>query len=171
MSDSLSDAEAPPSHPGIGRTGPDAREPTSPWSGRVSSDWCWRARSPRRASRWRWWTARTRRAFTDAGFDGRVSAISAGSRRVLEALGLWDGLGPAAQAITDIRVTDGAAPAFVHFDHHETGEEPLGHIVENRLIRAALLAAARDDTGVTLVAPATVAAIALDGPAVRVTLA
>ncbi len=107
---------------------------------------------------------------TDAGFDGRVSAISAGSRRVLEALGLWGGLAAGAQAITDIRVTDGASPAFVHFDHHEIGDGPLGHIVENRLIRAALLTAARGDEGIALIAPAAVAGIALDGPVARVTL-
>lgn len=108
---------------------------------------------------------------TDAGFDGRVSAISAGSRRVLAALGLWPALADAATAITDIRVTDGHAPAFVHFDHREAGDEPLGHIVENRMIRAVLLAAARDDPRIALVAPATIAAIAVDGAAARLALA
>ena len=103
--------------------------------------------------------------FLDAGFDGRVSAIAAGSRHVLEALGLWDGLSGGAEPIRDIRVTEANSPLFIHFDHAElargglasrlkrsldhgrsvedaaveTSAQPFGHIVENRHIRAVLM--------------------------------
>ncbi len=95
-------------------------------------------------------------ALTDAGFDGRVSAIAFGSRRVLEAIGLWPALGPHAEPILEIRVSDGDSPLFLHYDHADVGDQPLGHMVENRHIRRALfdLAAARDD--LRLVAPSTI---------------
>ena len=53
-------------------------------------------------------------------------------------------LAPDAQPINDILVSDGElggepSPLSLHFDHREIGEV-LGHIVENRHIRRALLA-------------------------------
>lgn len=74
----------------------------------------------------------------DAGFDGRVSAIAAGSARLLRSIGVWEAIEPDAQPILDIRVSDGEAPWFLHYDHKAVGGEPLGHIVENRNLRAAL---------------------------------
>lgn len=71
-------------------------------------------------------------------FDGRASAIAAGSRHVLDGLGLWGAMAPDAEPILDIRVSDGASPLFVHYDHRDLGAGPLGHIVENRHIRLAL---------------------------------
>mgnify|MGYP000232195543 CR=1 FL=1 len=73
-------------------------------------------------------------------FDGRASAIAAGSRHMFEAIGLWDHV-PEAQPILDISVTDGrigaaASPLGLHYDHRTVGE-PLGHLVENRLLRLA----------------------------------
>jgi len=74
----------------------------------------------------------------EPSFDGRVSAIAEGSRRVLSAIGAWDGMKAHAEPILDIRVSDGDAPFFLHYDHKEVGDTPLGHIVENRHIRHAL---------------------------------
>ena len=79
-------------------------------------------------------------AVLDTGFDGRASAIAAGSRHMFEAVGLWDHV-PAAQPILDIHVTDGrigrrASPLGLRYDHREVGEA-MGHIVENRHLRMA----------------------------------
>lgn len=92
------------------------------------------------------------------GFDGRVTAIAPGSRRLLDALGVWAELAPDAEPIRDIRVGERHSPLTVHYDHRAVGDEPLGHIVENRLIRGALLrrVAALASGGLTLAAPATV---------------
>ncbi len=76
---------------------------------------------------------------TDPGFDGRASAIAAGSRAVLDAIGAWSDMAGDAGPILEIRVTDGASPLFLHYDFRDIGEGPLGHIVENRHIRRALL--------------------------------
>ena len=92
---------------------------------------------------------------TDAGFDGRVSALAAGSRRILEGVQAWKELEPDAEPILDIRVSDGDSPLFLHYDSREVGEGPLGYIVENRLIRRALFARIAELEGVDLIAPTT----------------
>ena len=77
-----------------------------------------------------------------ATFDGRGSAVAAGSQRILDGLGLWDGLADEAEPILEIRVADGTSPLFMHYDHKEIGDGPLGWIVENAVTRRALAAAA-----------------------------
>tara|TARA_Y100001954_G_scaffold123521_1_gene132614 strand:- start:7521 stop:8732 length:1212 start_codon:yes stop_codon:yes gene_type:complete len=73
----------------------------------------------------------------EASFDGRGSAIAAGSQRILDGIGLWELLQADAEPILDIRVADGASQLFLHYDHREVGEGPLGWIVENAHIRRA----------------------------------
>jgi 2-octaprenyl-6-methoxyphenol hydroxylase len=78
-------------------------------------------------------------------FDGRAYAVAAGSRRLLEAAGLWGGLPEPACPILDIRVSDGrvgrrASSLFLHFDHREAGSDSgaFGWMVEARSLRVAL---------------------------------
>ena len=73
-------------------------------------------------------------------FDGRSSAIGYGSRKVLEGIGLWPRVAADAEPILEIRVADDNSPLFLHYDHREleTGV-PLGYIVENRILRRALV--------------------------------
>jgi 2-octaprenyl-6-methoxyphenol hydroxylase len=78
-------------------------------------------------------------ATTELPFDGRVTAISRGSRRLLEGIGVWPHLAGEAQPILDIEVGERQSPLTVRYDHRAVGGEPLGHIVENRVIRRALL--------------------------------
>ena len=92
----------------------------------------------------------------DAGFDGRVSAIAYGSRRVLEAIGLWPALAAQAGPILEIRVSDGDSPLFLHYDHAEIGDQPLGHMVENRNARRALFDLAAHQDRLRLLAPSAV---------------
>ena len=110
-------------------------------------------------------------ALLDPAFDGRVSAIAAGSQRILQGIGVWPGMAAAAEPIVDIRVSDGDSPLFLHYDSREIGEGPLGWIVENRFIRRALFAHLDTLPGVRLFAPATAAGIARDLGAARVELA
>ena len=87
-------------------------------------------------------------------FDGRSSAIAYASFRQWKTLGAGEDLEPHAQRIEQILVTDGTSPgaasnrpgsAFLRFDSAEIGDfsggEPLGYMLENRRIRAALGAA------------------------------
>ncbi len=98
----------------------------------------------------------------EAAFDGRSSAIAQGSQQALAAIGLWPGLAAHAQPILDIRVSDGrvgrgASSLFLHYDHRDLDHGPLGHIVENRAIRALLYAYTLDRPGLTMLAPAGLA--------------
>lgn len=106
-----------------------------------------------------------------AGHDGRTTAIAAGSASVLKGIGLWDAIGVHACPIETIRVSDGDSLMFLHFDHRETGDVPLGHIIENRLIRRALFASVEAVPNLTLMAPASIAAITRDETGVAVDLA
>jgi 2-octaprenyl-6-methoxyphenol hydroxylase len=111
---------------------------------------------------------------TGATFDGRVSALSYSSVRMLEALGVWDELKPNAQPINDILVTDAKlgevpSPFSLHFDHREIGV-PMGCIVENRDIRKALLASVPRAGTISLECPASVAASEPESHAIDVTL-
>jgi len=108
---------------------------------------------------------------TDAAFDGRTSAIAHGSMRILDGGGIWPSLAPAAEPILDIRVSDGASPLFLHYDHTEVGEAPLGYIVENRLLRRAIFDHLARADGVTLAAPAAVAGVTRGAGGARVALA
>ena len=95
-------------------------------------------------------------------FDGRAYAVAAGSRRLLEAAGLWDRLPEPACPILDIRVSDGhvgrrASPLFLHFDHREAGRdsEAFGHMVEARSLRVALNAHMHSLPALRVFAPAS----------------
>ena len=97
-------------------------------------------------------------ALLDAGFDGRVSALSYSSQRMFEALNVWPLLEKYAQPIRDILVTDAPlggrpSPFSLHFDSDEIGR-PMGAIAENRHIRRALLEALDAESNITLIAPA-----------------
>ena len=76
-------------------------------------------------------------------FDGRAYAVASGSRRLLEAAGLWAVLPLPVCPIEDIRVSDGrigqkASRLHLHFDHRQAGDEPFGWMVEARSLRVAL---------------------------------
>ena len=110
-------------------------------------------------------------AVLDTSYDGRTSALALGSKRVLDGLGAWAGMAAEAAPILEIRVSDGGAPLFLHYDHREVGDEPLGYIVENRHIRIALHDRLKALPAVRLLAPAAVVELDRDGPFARARLA
>ena len=73
----------------------------------------------------------------DAKFDGRTSAVSSSSMRMLQAIGVADHLPAPACSIRKIQVADGLQPGGLAFEPGEDGE-PLGWMNENRHLRAAL---------------------------------
>ena len=108
-------------------------------------------------------------------FDGRASAIAFSSFRAWNAMGAGEALRPKAQRIEQILVTDGRSPGastrgqspfFLRFDSAEIADrvdaEPLGYMLENRRIRAAL-ADAVNAAGIEVLAPARVEAVAFGG--------
>jgi 2-octaprenyl-6-methoxyphenol hydroxylase len=107
---------------------------------------------------------------TAAVFDGRTTAVAAGSQAALAAIGVWPAMAAEAQPILDIRVSDGHSPLFLHYDHREVGAEALGYIVENRVIRGVLLDYLSNLPNVTLVAGRHVARLDRDAALARATL-
>ena len=105
-----------------------------------------------------------------AAFDGRASAIASASAKMLAAIGLGDIL-EGSCAIREIRVTDGLSPQYLHFDSSEAGNDPLGYMIENRILRGRLLAAVRAAPLITLHAPAVTTSIDRAEAGVTVTLA
>ncbi|PZQ64655.1 MAG: 2-octaprenyl-6-methoxyphenyl hydroxylase [Phenylobacterium zucineum] len=116
-------------------------------------------------------------------FDGRAWAIAYAAYRQWRALGLAPALDPHAQRIEQILVTDGRTPGaaaagqtpfFLRFDSDEIADrsdgEPLGYLLENRHVRAAV-SAALADAGVKVLAPAKVATVVTGPRNARVTLA
>jgi 2-octaprenyl-6-methoxyphenol hydroxylase len=89
-------------------------------------------------------------------YDGRTTAIARGSQQILQGIGLWPLLAGAAEPILEIRVADNGSPLFLHYDHREVGHVPLGYIVENRVLRRALIERAHELPGLRHLAPATV---------------
>lgn len=96
------------------------------------------------------------RTASAVAFDGRASSIAYGSKLALEATGIWPGLAHESQPILDIRVSEGDSLLFLHYDHRDIGAEPLGYMVENRIIRRALYRAVGQCERVKLIAPAAV---------------
>ncbi len=110
-------------------------------------------------------------SFLDAGFDGRASAIAAASQRLFEGIGLWPDMAGEACPMRDIRVTDGDSPLFLHYDHRDLGDRPFGYMVENRVIRRALLGRMATGEGVRLLAPERVASLQRTAAGVEARLA
>lgn len=109
-------------------------------------------------------------------FDGRAYALALASQRMLGALDLWQPLAANAHPMLDIKVTDGRAgegpaPFFLHFDHAEIEEGPMGFMVEDRVLRRGLLDALAANTAITHLTGETVVAQTTDAMRAQVTLA
>lgn len=90
-------------------------------------------------------------------FDGRASAVALSARRLLDAIGLWEHVA-AFEPIREIRVSDGASPFFLHYDHADLGSDPLGFMSENRHLRGAIAAGMKTlGDNLQIVTPAAVA--------------
>jgi 2-octaprenyl-6-methoxyphenol hydroxylase len=102
-------------------------------------------------------------------FDGRATAIASASWRMLEAIGVSERLEEHGCPIRAIRVTEGLEPGGIVFDPPES-DDPLGIMVENRLLRGALLEEAKACANVNLVMPGRGAEVVRDLNGVRVAL-
>ena len=106
------------------------------------------------------------RALTE--FDGRSYALALASKRLLGSIDVWDAVAADAQPMLEIKVTDGRAgegpsPFWMHFDHAEIEEGPMGFMVEDRHLRRAFLDAIAVSDLITHLAPTTVTEQRVDG--------
>ena len=111
----------------------------------------------------------------NAAFDGRSYAVALTSQRLLSGTGVWDVVADHSQPILEIKVTDGRAgegpsPFFMHFDHAEIEEGPMGYMVQDRFLRRALLDAMSRTNGVTHISGQTVTNQVVTSSGANVTL-
>ena len=116
------------------------------------------------------------RNFARDSFDGRASAITASSRRMLEAMGVWDEVAPHAEPMRDIIVTDArpgadTRPALLQFGEEDHHGEASAAMVENRHLYGALLDAALASPHIRLKGNTRISAYAFGPGLARVTTA
>jgi 2-octaprenyl-6-methoxyphenol hydroxylase len=100
-------------------------------------------------------------------FDTRTTALSNGTRRIFEGLGVWDEIVREATPIRRIHVSDRGRFGSAVVDAAEQGVAALGYVVENRVIGRALWRRLRLCPRVRLLSPATVTAAAPSAGVVR----
>ena len=96
-------------------------------------------------------------------FDGRAYSLALASKNLLAAIDIWPEVEDNAQPILEVKASDGragegAAPYFLHFDHAELEDGPMGYLLEDRFLRRALLAAIEAEPLITHRANVTVTA-------------
>ncbi len=92
-------------------------------------------------------------------FDERTTALSNGSRRILETLGVWADVRAAATPIAKIHVSDRGRFGFARIDAREQGLDAMGYVVPNRALGSALWSRLAGSDRLRVFCPAEVARI------------
>ncbi len=115
---------------------------------------------------------RLQRQWPADSVDLRVSAINVASERIFRALGVWAAMeARGVSPFEQMHVWDAGGRGEIHFDCAELGQPRLGHIIENRVVLAALLEGLDDGTEVEFWCPATLEAFRPEGEGLRLELA
>jgi 2-octaprenyl-6-methoxyphenol hydroxylase len=93
--------------------------------------------------------------------DSRAFAIWAGTKKILEGLGVWDAVSGDAQVVTSIEISDSNIddafrPLRVTYDAHTKDGSPAAYIVPATSLQAALYKSVANDPSVSWIAPAEV---------------
>ena len=104
-------------------------------------------------------------------FDERTTALSNGSRRILDTLDVWAGVDSSATPIRKIHVSDQGRFGFARIDAAEQGLAAMGYVVPNRALGQALWARLPAGAGVHIHCPAEVSRIQVGEGAVTLELA
>ncbi|MEP6884318.1 MAG: 2-octaprenyl-6-methoxyphenyl hydroxylase [Gammaproteobacteria bacterium] len=101
-------------------------------------------------------------------FDERTTAISNGSRRILETLGVWREIESVATPIRKIHVSDRGRFGFARIDAAEQGLTAMGYVVPNRALGLALWPRLQARAGIRIFCPAQVTRVEGDEQLVRI---
>ena len=107
-------------------------------------------------------------AASQPSFDERTTALSNGSRRILETLGVWSSLNADATPIRKIHVSDQGRFGFARIDAAEQGLAALGYVVANRALGNALWSRLEESPGLKVFCPAQVSNVTAHDQAVAV---
>ncbi|MEC9254661.1 MAG: 2-octaprenyl-6-methoxyphenyl hydroxylase, partial [Pseudomonadota bacterium] len=86
-------------------------------------------------------------------FDGRATALSWGTRQILEELDIWNSIAPYACSIDHIQVSDEGRFGQAQLHANEQNTEALGYIIENHRLGQGLLAGLNDSDKLHVMAP------------------
>jgi 2-octaprenyl-6-methoxyphenol hydroxylase len=103
-------------------------------------------------------------------FDERTTALGNASRRIFQALGVWERIAPQASAIRAIHVSDAGRFGFARLDARAQGIEAFGYVAANRLIGAALWDRLTEVPQIERRVPARVEAIEIGAERVQLAL-
>jgi 2-octaprenyl-6-methoxyphenol hydroxylase len=98
-------------------------------------------------------------AAAQPSFDERTTALSNGSRRILETMGVWREVAAGATAIRKIHVSDRGRFGFARVDAADQGLAAMGFVLPNRVLGAALWARIGASTTIRAFCPAEVGSI------------
>jgi 2-octaprenyl-6-methoxyphenol hydroxylase len=107
-------------------------------------------------------------AAAQPSFDERTTALSNGSRRILETIGVWPALDALATPIAKIHVSDQGRFGFARIDAAEQGLAALGYVVANRALGSALWSRLALSKGLKVFCPAEVSQVTADDQAVKI---
>ena len=105
------------------------------------------------------------------GFDQRVSAITLASVAIFQAVGAWESMQARAAPVREMRIVDATGSGTIHFDAAEIGEPCLAYIIENSVIKTALVERLQRFTNIHWVSPAEIADFDIKHAGSTVTLA
>ncbi len=101
-------------------------------------------------------------------YDPRVSALTVASQKFLQGLSVWDTIcALRVQPYLHMHVWDADGTASIDFDAAEINQPALGHIVENRITTAALVARLKTFSNTHLLNPAKIAGLQYSPPVAR----
>lgn len=117
-----------------------------------------------------------RSAGSAAKRDSRASALSAASKHLLDALGVWPALAADAQPVVGIEITDsnldaGVRPVLLTYDNVTDAHEPATYIVPNAALYDALYAVAGRIPSIEWIVPGEASGFESSDVGVRVQLA
>ena len=107
-------------------------------------------------------------AAAQPSFDERTTALSNGSRRILETIGVWPALDGLATPIAKIHVSDQGRFGFARIDAREQGLAALGFVVANRALGSALWSRLGTSTRLKVFCPAEVSQVTAEDEAVKI---
>ena len=103
--------------------------------------------------------------------DGREIALTHLSKKILTSLGIWQEIDQnEISLIKEAKVINGVSSYSLHFNHLDTSETTLGHLIPNRLIRAAAYKIAQESRDIKIITNVGVDSFNIDANRVEVKL-
>lgn len=99
--------------------------------------------------------ALNKKVFTPS-FDARSTALSFGSRKILEGVGIWSDLNKVVMPIDEIHISDKGHFGSAHLSSEEQNVDALGYVVENADLGAVLNARLKSALAIDFFSPAEI---------------